>query len=399
MKKSSIYTSILASALSISVSAQHKNIAFEHVTFKELKEKAAKANKLIFVDAYTTWCGPCKQMAKTIFTNDTVADYYNSNFINAKIDMEKGEGIELAKQYNVNCYPNLLFIDGQGNVVHRVAGSMSASEFIAFGKQAQQPEGTYAYYAKNYEAQKNNPEFLTNYIQLQSNTCIEPTEAVAQYFSLQKQEDLTNQQNWEMIQNYTNDMNSREFGYLLANKKKFDDLYTPKKVDGKINDVHYNSLIKIIYNKTFDETQYQKTKETIASRNIGNSNKVIFEADIALAKKNKDVSTFTKLAVNNVDVFYKEDAQVLNSMAWDFYEQVSDKEALLKAESWAKLSTELDPNYANMDTYASLLYKTGKKTLAMETANKAIDLAKKDGMTADDYKATSDLLQQIKAMK
>jgi uncharacterized protein YyaL (SSP411 family) len=62
-----------------------------------LSFKAKKENKLIFVDAYASWCGPCKLMVKNIFPLKTVGDYYNSHFINAKIDMEKGEGIELAK--------------------------------------------------------------------------------------------------------------------------------------------------------------------------------------------------------------------------------------------------------------------------------------------------------------
>lgn len=79
-------------------------------------------------------------MAKNVFTNDAVADFYNFSFINAKIDMEQGEGIEIAKQYEVKCYPNLLFIDGDGNLVHRIAGSMSAKEFINLGKETQYPE-------------------------------------------------------------------------------------------------------------------------------------------------------------------------------------------------------------------------------------------------------------------
>ena len=98
-------------SLSIIAVSQNKDINFEHGTFAEIKAKAKKENKLIFVDAYTTWCGPCKQMAKTVFTNDAVADFYNFSFINAKIDMEKGEGIEIAKQYEVKCYPNLLFME------------------------------------------------------------------------------------------------------------------------------------------------------------------------------------------------------------------------------------------------------------------------------------------------
>lgn len=81
--------------------AQNREIHFEHTAWKEILAKAKKENKLIMVDAFTTWCGPCKWMAKNTFTNDTVADFYNSKFVNAKIDMEKGEGLDIAKQYEV----------------------------------------------------------------------------------------------------------------------------------------------------------------------------------------------------------------------------------------------------------------------------------------------------------
>lgn len=64
---------------------------FEEPDFKTVLAKAEKENKLVFFDAYAVWCGPCKLMVKNIFPLETVGDFYNANFINVKIDMEKGE--------------------------------------------------------------------------------------------------------------------------------------------------------------------------------------------------------------------------------------------------------------------------------------------------------------------
>jgi len=89
-------------------------------------------------------------MAKNIFTDKTVADYYNANFINAKIDMEKGEGIDIAKEYKVSCYPNLVYIDGDGKLVHRAAGSMEAAAFIELGKTAYTPEKAFSFYKERF---------------------------------------------------------------------------------------------------------------------------------------------------------------------------------------------------------------------------------------------------------
>lgn len=82
----------------ISLSASAQGIKFEENKLSEILAKAKKENKLVFIDAYTSWCAPCKLMAKHIFPLKTVGDYYNSHFINSKFDMEKGEGLQLAKK-------------------------------------------------------------------------------------------------------------------------------------------------------------------------------------------------------------------------------------------------------------------------------------------------------------
>jgi thioredoxin-related protein len=395
----SVYFFGLLSMLSIANFAQNRSIKFEHSSFKEIKEKALKENKLIFIDAFTTWCGPCKQMSKNIFTNDTVADYYNKNFVNAKIDMEKGEGIELAKQYDVRCYPNLLFVDGNGNLVHRIAGSMSVKEFIALGEETKNPESCFSYYEKNYEKNKSNPSFLRKYIQARENTCLDVDNLVHDYFSLQKQSDLLNKENWEMIQLHTNSMTTNEYDYLIANKQKFDELYTTKSVNEKLDDIHKNTLFAIVKAKPLDEKYYQEVKSKILALNTEGSNLVAFDADLRLARKKEDWNTFAKLAVENIDIYYKDDVGMLNSIAWDFYEKVENKNALLKAEEWAKKASDTEKNSAFLDTYASVLYKLGKKQLALDAANKAIEEAKKEKLVAADYQGTTDLLKKIKELK
>lgn len=82
--------------------------------------KAAKAeNKTVFMDCYTSWCGPCKMMTNDIFPQEKVGKYMNENFVCVKYDMEKGEGVELKKRYEVSAYPTFLVIDGVGTMVHR----------------------------------------------------------------------------------------------------------------------------------------------------------------------------------------------------------------------------------------------------------------------------------------
>jgi thiol:disulfide interchange protein len=119
---------------------QAQGIRFSNAkTWSEVLAQAKQENKLVFLDAYTTWCGPCKYMQKDIFPKPSVGKFYNANFINVKMDMEKGEGPELARQFSLTAIPTLLFFDGDGNEVHRFVGALEAPAFIKLGKEAIDP--------------------------------------------------------------------------------------------------------------------------------------------------------------------------------------------------------------------------------------------------------------------
>ncbi|GAB5553526.1 MAG: hypothetical protein Sapg2KO_31170 [Saprospiraceae bacterium] len=120
------------------VSAQQgQNIQFFEGTFEEALATATKENKLIFMDAYTTWCGPCRWMSSNTFTDAAVAEFYNDNFINVKMDMERGEGPALARKYRVMAYPTLLFINPEGEIAHKKMGALPADAFLDLGQFAQ----------------------------------------------------------------------------------------------------------------------------------------------------------------------------------------------------------------------------------------------------------------------
>lgn len=84
-----------------------EGIQFFHGTWAEALEKAKIEDKLLFVDAYAQWCGPCKVMAKNVFTQKKVGDFFNENFINLKMDMETTDGASFGHKYPVSAYPTL----------------------------------------------------------------------------------------------------------------------------------------------------------------------------------------------------------------------------------------------------------------------------------------------------
>ena len=73
-------------------------IRFMHESLVKGLETASVLNKPIFIDCYTTWCGPCKYLSTSVFPDKKVGEFYNENFICLKFDMEKGEGLDIAKK-------------------------------------------------------------------------------------------------------------------------------------------------------------------------------------------------------------------------------------------------------------------------------------------------------------
>src|SRR5574343_1372641 len=83
---------------------KNSGIVFFEGTWEEALQKAKAEKKLIFLDAYASWCGPCKMMKRRTFSDPKVGEQFNKYFISVAIDMEQGEGPELARKFQVDSY-------------------------------------------------------------------------------------------------------------------------------------------------------------------------------------------------------------------------------------------------------------------------------------------------------
>ena len=136
-KRVGILFAAIATLLIMTSSSITNGIEFKGMTVAEAKVLASQSNKLIFIDCYTDWCGPCKSMAATTFVDPEVGQLFNDNFINLKVEMEKNaDGPALAAQYKVRVYPTLIIIDSEGNLVKKVEGLQRKDGMIMFGKSA-----------------------------------------------------------------------------------------------------------------------------------------------------------------------------------------------------------------------------------------------------------------------
>jgi len=110
-------------------------IRFFQGSWEEAMAKAKAEKKCIFLDAYASWCSPCKTMDGEVYTNSKIGNYFNEKFIAVKIDMEKGEGPELAKRFpSIDGYPSLLFFGSDGHLAKTILGSRPVNEFLQEAK-------------------------------------------------------------------------------------------------------------------------------------------------------------------------------------------------------------------------------------------------------------------------
>jgi len=134
-----IILSTLALILSNTI-AMGQGINFRDITLEESVKQSAAENKMVFIDCYTTWCGPCKHMANNVFTLKRAGDYFNSDYVSIKIDIENGDGPAIARKYEVRAVPTFVVLDSTGKLQAKVVGGSEIEEFIARLEKELDPE-------------------------------------------------------------------------------------------------------------------------------------------------------------------------------------------------------------------------------------------------------------------
>jgi len=147
----------------ITMMAQGMVFEPEGTTLEQAAVKAKAENKMIFLDCFTTWCGPCKMMANTVFPQEKVGAAMNPKFVNVKIDMEGTYGAPLAKKLQITAYPTFVIFNADLQEVGRFLGGSQADEFLKRVQEKSADNSSSALKAR-WEAGERNPEFLMTYL-------------------------------------------------------------------------------------------------------------------------------------------------------------------------------------------------------------------------------------------
>lgn len=375
-------------AMDAKVESEDGGMTFVEKPFDELLAQAKKEDKVIFIDAYTTWCGPCKMMAAKVFPLEEVGNVYNEKFINAKFDMEKGEGPGLAKRYSVMAYPTYLFVDGNGDIVHKGIGYIPQEEFLALADAAT-GENSLGAMNKRYDGGERSSEFMRTYAEVLTGVYEQEKAGKIAGEYLEMQDDWSAPETMELLLSNPGELGGKRMNFLLEN------------ADVAMEAAGASTFIMTIQRSII--TNYMKkmgARKLPAAADLASvykehggaiAQRLTDHYDMLHAEQTRNNEAYVPAAVKYYDTYGSDSAMELNSVAWTVFESSEDQAQLEKALGWAKKSVEMEPGYANMDTLAWLYNKTGNKEMAKKTAMKAIEMAKEDGQ---DYSETAKILDE-----
>ncbi|WIO73978.1 thioredoxin family protein [Porticoccaceae bacterium LTM1] len=409
-------------------SVKETGIRFFHGSFDEALEKAKVENKLVFIDAYTTWCGPCRMMALNIFPLKEVGDFYNANFINLKLDTENEDqnGPELSERYGVEVLPTYFYLDPNGKVLHKATGFIEADRFIATAKEAMGEENTlFAELDKRYQAGERSPEFIREF--LAEAIHIEPGDRMSQ--------ERRNHQ--ARMQKIFNDYIRKKDKSSLVNAEDFALMKSFLHHAGRNNEYvdyvanHYKAFTKVIPESQVAFFLLESVKHSvgeISRKGDANYIKYIQELDDLLApayecqlKVIKNVYIYREYLEKLGRRCYLEAIQDWEEMLADAEKSIAEKgntltgedysgfsngfgscndtEVLKKVMTYAKKGYELSPSAHTSMNYIGILTTLGHREKAIEVAEKTLASIDKKSKDANYIDILNQMLTVLKAQK
>lgn len=241
-----LFTLVLVAGTAYSQQISLDNVEFQHnPEWGKVLNQAIETGKLIFLDGYTSWCAPCRKMDKEVFTMPEVANYFNQKFINVKYDMEQDKGVFLKDKYGISAFPTYLFINGQGQVIHRITGAHTKEgEFLSYAKFAVTPGKSYSELEQRYRNGERNPDMMFSYMQVLrlAGEQKKEEEILRSYLSLMTLDHFKDSTYWRAVKRFVHDPVSREFRILIENRDEIAAAIGAKEVDAKIFEVIDNSI-------------------------------------------------------------------------------------------------------------------------------------------------------------
>jgi thioredoxin-related protein len=383
----------------------------EQLTWDQIKEKARRERKFIFVDCYTTWCLPCKKMEQEVYSKATVSRLINDLFVPVKFQMDttRTDDNEVIKRYydsrfirlnyKIDAYPTILFFNPYGEIVHKGVGAVNDSSFLILASNALDSTKQYYTLIRKYNRGEKNYKDLPY---LAKTALFFKDDDLAMRISqdylkayLYKATDsvLFTKQNLEFIFTFLQSSREKGFKIFYENPNLVDNILQKKglaqwKVEEIISKEEISSTL-VRHNSSIKEPRWMPIEKKIGrkySKEI--AERLVLNARLVWYNENKDwrkLATYTiaKLEKYGFDTSNLGKTFLNNTIYEVVFSYSNDTSELAKGLKWMKIiiSAKEEPEY--IDTYANLLYKCGNKEQAIYWEKKAIDIEQKQAVKSN----------------
>jgi thioredoxin-related protein len=394
-KKLIVLVALLTTILS--VKAQQPGIHFlDSLSWAQVKAKAKAENKYIFVDCFATWCGPCKYMAQNIFPQQKVGDYFNEHFVSITVQMDVTaadnqqvkawypDAKQLTDTYGIISFPTFLFFSPDGVAVHRIIGSSrNQDDFLLEVAKTFDPDEQYYTVIGQYKKHVGDSVFLKKALLLAGSLDDKSSENNIADCYLESVKNPYTKENMYLLANSTNSVSSKTFLFFYHQRKKINQVMGA-------NFAESNAVFRVVLDKEIDPIVGDTSKSVNWKRisallyrkyPIIAEKALIAEKEWYYSEVHFNKEEFEKAAVAYLGKFSGSMSNwEINELTWILFNKADSQAVLHKALSYSIKALADYPNtdMEFVDTYANLLYKTGKKDQALLWEKNAIAMAPQD---------------------
>ncbi len=329
--------------------------------WEKVLDVAREQKKIIFVDCGTAWCGPCKKFASEVLTDKNVRRFFNKNFINVYIDIEKDDMPPVASLPWLGSVPTFLFIDAfRKEVIHSHIGFLNAEALLDLATDVKMGKETIRVLKEQMNENGLSGRKLLMYIEKlkKGGYPFEARQYIPSYLSTLTVDSLKYEGNWKLCEDELNDVMSPLFQQIWERRDELCMWYNRERVMKKLLEVIelrlYNELNWIYQPEKFNDIDFENFVSFLLS--VENENKDYYHLSIdaeRLARRGcyeNMLKTLRSVWKSSIQENQKK------SMTRGFIRKMANNVSIEEIQTCVDFLEEIIANYGSAGTKGELLY-------------------------------------------
>ena len=380
--------------LNLTVSGQELNFTElkSSQDWQKAKSDANSSGKDIFLDIYASWCGPCKMMDANVYTNPKLAEYYNANYINLKVDGESEFGEELASLYKLTAFPSLYFINSEEVLIYEAIGYRDAEQLISSGENVKNSGKRYLELLSLMKSasisKEESKELLDLVVKFENKFVLGQLskELIAGFTEV----DILNPENKAVIMAVGGDVNSEPVLTVMKNPDTLKIIWGVNEFNQYLSEVFNVSMQQATGNA--DEELMEKIAMEFVPVYMADNTERISEAQLTTRKiyfaETGNWESYIKAVEKYKEEFQKENPRFLYLESYYIIEnQIFEPILLDKANEWLSQVITLQPDFESY--FLCAIVNTYREDT--EAAKKWMNMAESVALTEDERDSLSEL--------